>query len=172
MKGEVFLSTRIQELRKSMGMTQREFAKFFDIPLGTVRNWEQNIAASPPYVLKMIEFGVRRDGMINIETLKFIKLLESLKKKTAVGIKPFSAVSAEDFDCIVTYDDSQSDEEGNYKIVSEACFMEDHHDIMAYYEDTDEYEIRVQIEDGAFVAVKMKKSDTLIIIENGEWYFA
>ena len=30
----------IREMRKNTGMTQREFADRFDIPVGTLRRWE------------------------------------------------------------------------------------------------------------------------------------
>ncbi len=32
----------IKKLRKSLQLTQSEFAKFFDVPLGTLKKWEQN----------------------------------------------------------------------------------------------------------------------------------
>ena len=44
----------IREMRKNTGMTQREFADRFDIPVGTLRRWEYGESTPAPYVLKMI----------------------------------------------------------------------------------------------------------------------
>ena len=68
----------IQEIRKLTHMTQRQFSTFFGIPLGTLRNWEQGIAKPPEYVFHMIATTIRRDKMINIETVKFIHMLDRL----------------------------------------------------------------------------------------------
>ena len=45
----------IKELRDKTGMTQRQFAERFRIPLGTYRDWEQGRAKTPAPVLFMIE---------------------------------------------------------------------------------------------------------------------
>lgn len=44
----------IRELRESTGLTQKAFAELFDIPVSTLRKWEQGEASPPPYVLKLI----------------------------------------------------------------------------------------------------------------------
>lgn len=44
----------IRELRDSTKMTQKEFAHYYDIPLSTLRKWEQGKASPPNYVIKMI----------------------------------------------------------------------------------------------------------------------
>lgn len=45
----------IVELRKMTGLSQDRFAERFEIPAGTVRNWEQGRTKPPEYVLKMLE---------------------------------------------------------------------------------------------------------------------
>ena len=44
----------IRELRESTGLTQKDFAAMYEIPLSTLRKWEQGEAAPPPYVLALI----------------------------------------------------------------------------------------------------------------------
>lgn len=39
-------ASQIKKYRTELGMTQEEFAKEFDIPLGTLRDWEQGLRAS------------------------------------------------------------------------------------------------------------------------------
>ena len=39
------IKQQLKELRLKAGMTQKEFAESLGIPIGTVRNWEQGIAA-------------------------------------------------------------------------------------------------------------------------------
>ena len=44
----------IRELRKGTGLTQKAFAEMYEIPLSTLRKWEQHEAAPPNYVLRLI----------------------------------------------------------------------------------------------------------------------
>ena len=44
----------IQELRKETGLSQSQFAKKFNIPVGTLQHWEQGIRKPPEYVLSLI----------------------------------------------------------------------------------------------------------------------
>ena len=44
----------IRELREATGLTQKAFAELFDIPVSTLRKWEQGESSPPPYVLKLI----------------------------------------------------------------------------------------------------------------------
>lgn len=46
--------TIIRELRDSTGLTQKQFADLFHIPLSTLRKWEQGTASPPDYVLHLI----------------------------------------------------------------------------------------------------------------------
>ena len=44
----------IKELRTKLGMTQKAFANYFDIPLQNVQHWEQGFRNPPEYVLKLV----------------------------------------------------------------------------------------------------------------------
>lgn len=48
-------SERIKDLRTNCGMTQSEFAEYFDIPVITVRNWENNYRSPSAYIINLIE---------------------------------------------------------------------------------------------------------------------
>ena len=48
------MEVSIAEIRKSTGMSQSEFAKFFDIPVRTLQDWEQGRRVPPPYVPGMM----------------------------------------------------------------------------------------------------------------------
>ena len=44
----------IKELRNSTGLTQREFAQKYQIPISTLRKWEQGEASPAKYVISLI----------------------------------------------------------------------------------------------------------------------
>lgn len=44
----------IRELRDSTGLTQKEFANMYGIPLSTLRKWEQGESSPAPYVLNLL----------------------------------------------------------------------------------------------------------------------
>lgn len=52
----------IQELRKETGLSQSQFAKKFDIPVGTLQHWEQGIRKPPEYVLSLVERVIDYEG--------------------------------------------------------------------------------------------------------------
>ena len=168
----------IQEFRKRANMSQRQFANYFGIPLGTLRNWEQGIAKPPEYVLSMLLARVRRDKMINFETIKLIHQLNELAEKTANGIKPFAEMNEENRNDFVFYHEVP-DSEDNFPVVLDAMLIDDpecyHHDAVSFYDsDTDEYTVRVvndEIE-GTYVRVRLALSFEEIIIEDGHWYTA
>lgn len=54
----------IKELRNQTGLSQSQFAKYFNIPVGTIHNWEQKISSPPQYVVEMIEKILRLEGHI------------------------------------------------------------------------------------------------------------
>lgn len=169
---------KVSDLRRVTNMSQREFAEHFGIPVGTLRNWEQGIASPPDYVFQMIFTSMRRDKMINLETIKFVKMLDELATLSQNGIEPFENATEESFRQKVFYDVGELEEKGGYKIVLDACIVDDpqcyHHDIISYYDDHNlEYKIRVIIdEDSAYIEVRLLVSEEIIVIENGKWYFA
>ena len=44
----------IRELRMKTGLTQKAFADLFDIPVSTLRKWEQGEASPAPYVVNLL----------------------------------------------------------------------------------------------------------------------
>ena len=168
----------IQETRLKAHMSQRTFSQHFGIPLGTLRNWEQGISKPPDYVFNMIITSLRRDKMINIETMKFMKMLDELAIQSAVGIKDFSEATEATAHEMVFYDKSSPDPDGHYPVVLESCVIDNpkciHHDIIKYYDsDTSEYVVQVELgENGQpFIHVAFVASNEDIVVEEGKWYF-
>ena len=48
------MSLSIREMRKKTGMTQKDFAGMYGIPLSTLRKWEQGEASPPDYVIRLL----------------------------------------------------------------------------------------------------------------------
>ena len=116
--------------------------------------------------------------MINVETIKFINLLNDLATLGAEGIKSFSDATRETIYDLLYYYNESPDEDGHFPIVRDSCVVDDpdyyHHDIISYYDsDSEEYTIRVVFDDDGipFIQVKLILSDEEIIIEHGRWYF-
>ena len=162
----------ISELRHFVNMSQRDFANYFGIPLGTLRNWEQGIASPPDYVIQMIISSIRRDKMINIETIKFTRMLDELAELSNNGIEEFENATYETYHNKVFYDAKNDN-----KLVLDACIVDDpncfHHDIISYYENN-EYSVNVEIDEDEekYIVVRLMVSDEEIIIEDGIWYFS
>lgn len=57
-------SKKIKELRESTGMNRREFCKYFDIPYRTVTEWERDNRHAPAYVLRLLEYYIRMEGLM------------------------------------------------------------------------------------------------------------
>lgn len=62
----------IKELRMSMHMSQSQFAKYFNLPIRTLQEWEQERHNPPPYLMGLLERivelerNVTADGRISI----------------------------------------------------------------------------------------------------------
>ena len=168
----------ISELRIFLKMSQRQFAMYFGIPIGTLRNWEQGISKPPEYVYNMLLASIRRDKMINIETIKFVRLLNELAEMSSNGIETFEKANQDNYREKIFYDEKSNDGRNGYRVVADACLVDDpkcyHHDIISYFDDiSNEYDIKVIIdEDGIpYVNIAFIKSEEEIVIENGVWYF-
>ena len=48
------MNCRVRELREQTGLSQRAFAEMYEIPVSTLRKWEQGEAAPPDYVLMLL----------------------------------------------------------------------------------------------------------------------
>lgn len=51
----------IKELRKQTGMTQKQFADYFEIPYRTIQNWEGDINKCPEYLLKLMQYKIGKE---------------------------------------------------------------------------------------------------------------
>lgn len=55
----------IKEIRKLTGLTQRDFAKKYNIPVRSIENWETDNPSAkrccPDYVISLLERAVRED---------------------------------------------------------------------------------------------------------------
>lgn len=60
----------IKKLRIRTRMTQKEFAKYFNIPQRTIENWEGGQRKPPPYVVELIKYKIEK------ERLGMLKLVE------------------------------------------------------------------------------------------------
>ncbi|MDY6324390.1 MAG: helix-turn-helix domain-containing protein [Catonella sp.] len=48
----------VKEIRLDSGMTQKDFAERFGIPLSTLRKWEQGEAKPAPYFVKLLDKSI------------------------------------------------------------------------------------------------------------------
>ncbi len=51
----------VKSLRKKTGLSQSDFCKCYDIPVATLRDWEQGRRKCPEYVIKLLDFKVEYD---------------------------------------------------------------------------------------------------------------
>ena len=68
----------IREMRLTLGDTQNEFAKRYNIPFRTVQNWETGMRKPPEYILNLLENQIKAD-LINRRTA-FLPAYDSKKK--------------------------------------------------------------------------------------------
>lgn len=54
----------IKELRTACGMTQQAFADYFNIPKRSIENWEYGKTEPPAYLIELIEYKLKREGLI------------------------------------------------------------------------------------------------------------
>lgn len=54
----------VRELRLQTGLSQSKFAKMFDIPVSTLKDWEQKRRNPPAYVINMMRTILEYKGML------------------------------------------------------------------------------------------------------------
>ena len=57
----------LKNLRKKTGLSQKQFASKFDIPIYTLQQWEQGRRVPKKYVLKMMEEILRLEKRTDTE---------------------------------------------------------------------------------------------------------
>lgn len=55
------VSEKISNLRKDTGLTQSAFADEYNIPIGTLRDWEQGRRECPGYVIELLKFKIEHE---------------------------------------------------------------------------------------------------------------
>ena len=55
--------SKIIELRELTGMNRKEFCEYFQIPYRTVTEWERDNRHAPAYVLRLLEYYIRMEGL-------------------------------------------------------------------------------------------------------------
>lgn len=54
-----------KEVRKLSGMTQKEFAEYFEIPKRTIEDWDRGASKCPVYLLNLIEYKLKNENITN-----------------------------------------------------------------------------------------------------------
>ena len=57
----------LKELRQKSGMTRTQFVNYFEIPYRTVQDWELETRGCPKYLLKLMEYKLKNEGLIEKE---------------------------------------------------------------------------------------------------------
>ena len=111
--------------------------------------------------------------MINIETIKFVRMLDELASKSKYGIEEFCNATEKNFSQKVFYAECF-----DYKVVLDARLVDEkecyHLDIVSFCEDA-EYVVNVRFDESdsaPYLIVTLFGSDEQIVVENGKWYFA
>ena len=55
----------VKELRAATGMTQKEFAEYFGISKRAIESWEGGKRECPKYLLLLMEYKLRNEGLID-----------------------------------------------------------------------------------------------------------
>lgn len=54
----------IKNLRKAVGMTQKQFGEYFRIPKRTIEDWENDRRHPPEYVVNLIEYKLKNEKLL------------------------------------------------------------------------------------------------------------
>lgn len=60
------MQEKIRKLRRTTGLSQRKFAKKYNIPCRTIENWEEGKNEPPDYVLELLTKVVLADYMVKL----------------------------------------------------------------------------------------------------------
>ncbi len=53
----------LKEVRFKVGMTQKEFAEYFHIPLRTYEQWERGLREMPEYTLRLLLYKIQSEKL-------------------------------------------------------------------------------------------------------------
>lgn len=54
----------IIDIKVATGMTQKQLADHLGIPKRTIQNWQEGKSACPQYVVDLIEYRLRNEGLL------------------------------------------------------------------------------------------------------------
>ena len=54
----------MKELRQKTGMNLKQFSEFFRIPYRTLQHWEAGTRHCPEYLLELVEYRLKKEGLI------------------------------------------------------------------------------------------------------------
>ena len=57
----------VKKLRESSGMNLTQFCQYFKIPYRTLQNWEHEERKCPEYLFELMEYKLRKEGLIKGE---------------------------------------------------------------------------------------------------------
>ncbi len=55
---------RLIELKEETGWNWKEFSEYFEIPYRTVQDWEHGKRRMPAYLLRLMEYKIRMEKMM------------------------------------------------------------------------------------------------------------
>lgn len=70
----------IQEIRALTSLSQPQFSEKYNIPLPTLRKWEQGKREPPDYLMELLEFKVREDMGMKLTLTDVLDYFDSLTK--------------------------------------------------------------------------------------------
>lgn len=56
-----------KELREQSGMNMKRFSEYFGIPYRTIQNWEAGVNKCPEYLLDLIGYKLKNEGLIRAD---------------------------------------------------------------------------------------------------------
>ena len=56
---------RLVQMKEGSGMNWKEFSAYFQIPYRTVQDWERGNRKMPEYVLRLMEYKLRMEKLID-----------------------------------------------------------------------------------------------------------
>ena len=68
----------VRELRLQTGLSQSKFAKMFDVPVSTLKDWEQERRNPPAYVVNMMRTILQYKGMLMSQS--YVEACEARRK--------------------------------------------------------------------------------------------
>lgn len=67
---------RVKAVREKQGLTQREFAEKYGLPIGTIRNWEQSRRASPGAAAELVVSMIEKEPAITAHIVEAVRETE------------------------------------------------------------------------------------------------